>query len=106
MPGGASGQKQKRIAFADFIGFFRGAEQFVGIGELAVEFIADFLADLVTAGMNAGTDGGEQVAGVGVEPAAHLADTFFDNSLDSAAPSGVESANRTVFRVYENDGKA
>jgi hypothetical protein len=56
--------------------------------------------------MNAGSDGGQEVARFSVEPAAHLADAFFDDSLDGSTPSGVKGAHGPIFPVNEDDRQA
>ena len=36
----------------------------------------------------------------------HLANTFFDNALDRAAPPGMKNADRPLLPIRQNDGKA
>jgi len=93
----------------DGIGLVAGAE-FVeplwGIGELGMELDCDFGADFVTAAADRGTDGGEQVGGLGFEVHLHLADGFDGDAGEGAAPSGVDGGYGAVFGVDEEYGDA
>jgi len=93
----------------DRIGFVASAE-FVeplwGIGELGMELDGDFGADFVTAAADRGTDGGEQVGGLGFEVHLHLADGFDGDAGEGATPSGVDGGYGAVFGVDEEDGDA
>jgi len=93
----------------DRVGFVAGAE-FVepigGIGELGVELDGDFGADFVTAAADRGTDGGEEIDGLGAEMHLHLADGFDGDAGEGAAPSGVNGGHSAVFGVDEENGDA
>ncbi len=93
----------------DGIGFVAGAE-FVkpigGFGELREELGGDFGADFVAATTDRGSDGGEEVGGVGFELHLHLADGFDDDAGKSAAPAGVNGGDGAFFRIDQEDGDA
>ena len=93
----------------DGIRFVAGAE-FVepvgGVGELGVELDGDFGADFVTAAADGGTDGGEEVGGSGFELHLHLADGFYGDAGEGAAPPGVNGGDSPFSGVDEEQGNA
>jgi len=103
---GASSKKKQRIFFADGIGFFHLAEESCGVGELSLELRAHFSSCLITARPDARADGGDQIPRVAREMLAEFADSFFNDALDGAAPSGVENTDCTALSVSDDDGNA
>jgi hypothetical protein len=104
--GSARGEEEQRIFFADRVGFLHFVKQAGGVGELRFEFGANVFSDRVAAVVDAGADGGFEVARASAEVAEHFSYTFFDDALDRAAPSGVEDADGVVPGVDEDDGEA
>ena len=93
----------------DGIGFVAGTEfvePFGGVGELGVELDGDFGADFVTAAADGGTDGGEELGGLGFELHSHLADGFDGDAGEGAAPPGVNGGYSPVSGVDEEQGNA
>ncbi len=68
--------------------------------------MANFLADFVTASVDAGADGGLQIARSAAEVAAHFADSFFHDALYRAAPASMEYADGLAFGIGKDDGQA
>lgn len=68
--------------------------------------IADFFTNVVTATVDAGSDGGLQVARLAAEPVLHFAYTFFHNALRGAAPTGMKDSDSTALLIGKNYGKA
>src|SRR5258708_31004179 len=93
----------------DGIGFVAGAEfvePFGRIGELRLKLDGDFGADFVAAAADGGADGGEQVGWLGTEVHLHLADSFDDDALKGAAPTGMNGGDGALFRIDEENGNA
>src|SRR5580704_14765939 len=104
--GSTGSEKQERILIAHGVGFFHFVEKIGGVGELGFKALSHFLADLITATVNARADGSFDVPWLGTKATAHLTDAFFDDPLNRTAPSGVKNANCTAFGVDENNGQA
>ena len=102
----AGGEKQQRIFLAHGIGVFDFAEESRSIIELRFEPGADFFSDLIATALDAGADGGFEIAGAGTEVAKHLSDAFFDDAFEGATPSSVEDADGSVFWIDEDDRQA
>jgi hypothetical protein len=90
----------------DWIRLVAGAE-FVepvgGVGELGLELGGDFGADFIAAGADGRTDRGEEASGIGGEVHLHLADGFFGNAGEGAAPAGVDGGYGALFGIDEED---
>ena len=93
----------------DGIGLVAGAEfvkPFGGFGELGEKLGGDFGADFVAAASDGGADGGEEVGGLGFELHLQLADGFHNDTLEGAAPAGVNGGDSALFQVDEENGDA
>ena len=88
----------------DLVGFFGFVKKFVGVGELRMKLVTDLFSDLVAAVVNAGPDGGEDVARPGSEISLHLANTLFDDSFYCATPTRVKNPDCVLSLIDENDG--
>ena len=91
------------------VGFVTGAEFVEPIGsvwKLRSEFDSDFGANFVAAPSDSRTDGGEQIRGLRAEPQLHLADGFYDDALECAAPSGMNGGNSTPLGIDEKNRNA
>src|SRR5260370_826651 len=91
----------------DGIGLVGGAEfvePFGGFGKLGVELGGDIGADFVAAAANGRADGGEEVGGLAFVLHLHLADGFYDDALEGAAPAGMYGGDGPPFRVDEENG--
>ena len=100
--GGAGGEKEERIFLPDGIRVLHLVKQLVRIGKLRVKSCADFFSNLIAAALNARADCRLDITGPGTEAAKHLANAFFDNSFDGAAPAGMEDANRMSFHIHQD----
>lgn len=104
--GGPSTEKQQRIFFAHRLGFLDLAKQLAGVVELRLELLPHFGTNLVAARVNARTDGGAQIGGMGAEIAPHVSDAFFCDPLQRASPTGMKNPDRMFSGINQLQGKA
>ena len=104
--GGALGEEEERIFFADGVRVVDLAEEFRRVGELGGEFGADFFSDGVAALRDAGADGGDEIFRLAAEFEAHATDAALYDALEGAAPAGVEDGNGFAAGVGNHDGDA
>ena len=71
-----------------------------------MEFGTDFFPDLIAASLDSWTDGGLQVTRTRAKMTEHLAHTLLHDSLDGAAPAGMEDADGVMLRIHQNDWEA
>jgi len=93
----------------DGIGLVAGAEfvePFGGFGKLREKLGGDFGADFVATAADGGADGGEHIGGVGFVVHLHLANGFYNDALERAAPAGVNGGDDALFRIDEENGNA
>ena len=88
------------VASAKFV------EPFGGFGELGLKLGGNFGADFIAAATNGGADGGEEVSRLGFELHLHLADGFDDDPLERASPAGMNSGDRALFWIDDENGDA
>jgi hypothetical protein len=93
----------------DGIGFVAGAEliePFRGIRKLRLKLDGDFGANFVTAAVNGGADGGEEVGGLGAEVHLQLADGFDGDAGERAAPSRMNGGDSAFLGIDEKNRNA
>jgi hypothetical protein len=74
--------------------------------ELRMEFDGNFGADFVAAATDGWADGSEQVRRPGAKMHVHFADSFGDDALERAAPSGMDSGDSALFWIHKKNGNA
>lgn len=89
----------------NFVSLFGLAKKLLRIAELRFKFVPYFGSDLITTTANAWADYGLQIGGAGTEMLAHFANALFHDALNRPAPSGVEHADGSTFRIDEDDRK-
>jgi len=90
----------------DGIGLVAGAkfvEPFWSFGKLRLKLGGNFRADFVATTAHGRADGGEEVAGLGLELHLHLADGFDDDALEGAPPAGMNGGDGSLFGVDEEN---
>ena len=88
------------VAGAEFL------EPFWGIGKLRLKLSGDLGAHFVAAAPDRGADGGEEIGGPRAELHLHLADGFRDDTLEGAAPSGMNGGYGASSGVDEKNRDA
>jgi hypothetical protein len=104
--GGAGGEEEHGVFFADGIGVVDLGEEAGRIGELTFELVANFFSDGKAAGADGGADGGDEVLGAGAEVAAKGADAALDDAGESASPAGMEGGDGVGAGVGDEDRDA
>ena len=104
--GSARGEEEQRIFVADGIGVVDLGEERGRVGELALKVETHLLADGITAGADAGADGGDEVFGARTELQAHGADAALDDAGEGAAPACVEGGDDATAGVGDENRHA
>lgn len=66
----------------------------------------EFGADFVAAGADAGADGGEKVGRIGLKVRVQLADGFFEDAGEGAAPTSVNGGDGAFLGIDKENGDA
>lgn len=91
------------------VGLVSGAEVVKPIGsvwELGLELKGHFRADLIAAAADGRADGGQQVRGLRGEVHLHLADGFYHDAPEYAAPASMNGGHGAAFWIDEKNGDA
>ena len=106
MTGGAGGEEEHGIFFANGVGVVDLGEELRRVAELAFELVADLLAGGEAAGADGGTDGGDEVFRAGAELATEGTDAALDDAGEGAAPAGMEGGHSASPGVGDEDRDA
>src|SRR5438067_4155160 len=93
VPRRARRQKQHWILVANRVVVRNFNKQLVRIAELRLKLRAQIASYFVTAGVDAGADGGQDLLRVRTEVLLHRPNALFHDALECPAPSGMERAD-------------
>ncbi len=93
--------KEHWIFLAYRVRFLRITEELLRVIKLRFEVCFQLFSHFITASLNSGANGGQNVARSGAKFMTHQAQAFFCDALYGASPASVESANSFVFRINQ-----
>jgi len=95
-------QKQQRILLSHLVLLLRLPKQLASISKLRLEFVTNFLPNVVATVMHPRPDRGHHVPRQRSKMPSHLADAFLDDTFYRSSPSRMKHSHRASFSVHQD----